>query len=107
MFLAGGGADVRLNLVAHPGSRVERVRVSAEDPNEMWLEVWVHAKPVEGKANAAIERAIAAALRLRPGQVRIVGGGTSRRKIVELDLPEHSDLRSRLMAYGLLPDAKA
>ena len=68
------------------------------------LEVWVREKPVEGKANTAVEAAIAAALGLRPRQVRIVSGATARRKIVELDLPDQADLRSRLVAYGMLPE---
>ena len=68
------------------------------------LEVWVRARPVEGQANAAIQRAIAGALGLKPRQVEIVGGATSRHKIVDVDLPGPLVLQERLVAYGLRAD---
>jgi uncharacterized protein YggU (UPF0235/DUF167 family) len=91
---------LRLAVVAHPGARAERVRAI----DDRTLEVWVRARPVEGLANAAIERAIASALGLKPRQVAIVGGATSKRKILDVDLPGAQALHQRFMAYGLRAD---
>jgi uncharacterized protein YggU (UPF0235/DUF167 family) len=89
---------VRLTLQAHPGARHERIELL--DPTT--VAVWVRARPVEGQANTAIEQALAQALHLRPREVKIVAGGSSRRKIVEIALPSLDALRERLLAYGLL-----
>jgi uncharacterized protein len=74
-------ALLRLTVEAHPGARQDRVQLVAEDV----LAVWVRARPVDGQANAAIQRAVAVALGVRPRQVRIVGGHAARRKILEVD----------------------
>jgi hypothetical protein len=86
---------VRVTVVAHPGSRHERVDLLGDDT----LGVWVPQRAVEGKANAAIQTCLANALGLRPRQVEIVGGATGRRKIVELDLPDLQVLRERVLAH--------
>lgn len=91
---------LRLAVIAHPGARQERVQLL--DPAT--LGVWVRARPVEGQANAAIERAIAGALGLKPRQVEIVSGVTSTRKIVGVDLPDAQAVHTRLVAYGLRAD---
>jgi uncharacterized protein YggU (UPF0235/DUF167 family) len=57
------------------------------------LEVRVRARPIEGAATSAAEQALARALGLRPRQVRVVRGATSRDKLVEItdpppDLPD-------------------
>jgi uncharacterized protein YggU (UPF0235/DUF167 family) len=88
---------LRLAVIAHPGSRQERVDVLDDDA----LGVWVRARAVEGQANAAIERALATALDLRPRQVQLTAGQTSRRKIVEIDLPDFEVLRARLVAHAV------
>ena len=90
---------LRLSVLAHPGSRIERVAAIGTDE----LGVWVRARPVEGQANAAIERVLAAALRVRPRDVKVVGGPNSRRKIVEVDLPSLDALHARLVASGSRP----
>jgi uncharacterized protein len=84
--------SVRLSLIAHPGAHRERVELLPDGV----LAVWVRARPVEGQANAAIERVIADALQLRRREVKIVAGDLGRRKIVEVDLPALNELRTRL-----------
>lgn len=51
------------------------------------LLVRVRARPVEGAATAAAERAVADALGLRPRLVRVVRGATSRDKLIEVSDP--------------------
>jgi uncharacterized protein YggU (UPF0235/DUF167 family) len=62
------------------------------------LKVRVTAPPERGKANAAIEAVVAAALGLPGHAVRIVGGGSSRKKIIEIAGLSESDIRRRLSA---------
>jgi uncharacterized protein YggU (UPF0235/DUF167 family) len=89
-----------LTVVAHPGAKVQRVALLDDGT----LGVWVRARAVEGQANTAIERALAAALGLKTRQVKIFGGLANRRKIVEIDLPGLDAVRQRLMARRLPPD---
>jgi len=49
------------------------------------LVVRVGARAVDGKATDAALRALADALGLRPADVRLVSGATSRTKVVEID----------------------
>jgi uncharacterized protein (TIGR00251 family) len=48
------------------------------------LRVAVSEAPVDGKANQAVARALAAALGVRPSAVEIVRGESSRRKTVKI-----------------------
>lgn len=49
------------------------------------LRARVSAPPVDGRANTALERLVAAALDLPPSRVRVVAGHTSRRKQIEVE----------------------
>jgi uncharacterized protein YggU (UPF0235/DUF167 family) len=89
---------LRCAVIAHPAAQAERVELLDDRAT---LGVWVRARAIEGKANAAIEAAIASALGLRPRQVGIVVGGTSRRKIIEIDLPDRAALEHRLTTRAL------
>jgi uncharacterized protein YggU (UPF0235/DUF167 family) len=67
-------AIVRVAVIAHPGARQDRVEL-LEDGS---LAVWVRARPIDGEANAAIERTLARALGLRSRQVVVVAGTATR-----------------------------
>jgi uncharacterized protein YggU (UPF0235/DUF167 family) len=90
---------LRIAVEAHPNARLERV-----DMSNATMRVWVRARPVEGQANAALEQAIAKALGLRRRQVHIVGGAASRRKVVDIDIPDFQALRVRLLKQGFVDD---
>ena len=85
------GVPLRVYVEAHPNARIERVELVGDS-----VRVWVRARAVEGQANEAIEQVIARALGLRPRQVRIIRGATSRHKTVEVDIAELDELRKRL-----------
>ncbi len=59
------------------------------------LAVRVAAAPVDSAANAALIELLAEALRLPKGRVRVVGGGSNRRKLIEVDGLEPGELRAR------------
>ncbi len=91
---------LRLAVIAHPGARADRVSMI----DDTTLGVWVRARPVEGKANTAIERVLATSFGLRPRQVKVVAGLASRTKIVEIDLPTTDLLPARFRAHHLRSD---
>lgn len=59
------------------------------------LRVRVAAPPVDGAANDALLRLLAAALHLPVGRVRLVAGTTARRKLIEVEGVESAALRAR------------
>lgn len=71
---------VLLNVHAQPGAR--REGVTGEHAGA--LRVAVNAPPDKGKANAAILKVLAEALGLKPTQIELIAGETSRRKRVLL-----------------------
>jgi uncharacterized protein YggU (UPF0235/DUF167 family) len=88
---------LRVAVLARPGARYDHVELSSDDT----LIVHVRARPVEGQANAAIERAVAAALGLRPRAVSVVGGARARHKLVDVNLPDMAAVRERLLAHAV------
>ena len=60
------------------------------------LKVRVTEPPERGKANAAVEEIVAEALGLPKAQVRVVAGGTSARKIVEIEDLSAAEVHRRL-----------
>jgi len=64
------------------------------------LKVAVREPPEKGRANAAVERLLAAALGMRPGDVTVVKGLASRDKVVLFRGLAEAELRERLR--GLL-----
>jgi hypothetical protein len=59
----------------------------------------VRAVPEKGKANAALEAVVAGVLGVPKGVVKVVAGGTSRQKVVEIDSDE--PVASLLARLGL------
>ena len=90
---------MRVTVEAHPNARGERIELVGST-----LRVWVRARPVEGRANAAIEHFLAKALGLRRQQVQIVAGATARHKLVDLDIADLEVLRARLIEGGFSVD---
>jgi uncharacterized protein (TIGR00251 family) len=74
---AGG---VVLEILVQP--RASRTRVVGEHDGRLKLQL--AAPPVDGEANAALVEFLAAALRVRKGDVRIARGDTGRRKTVQV-----------------------
>ena len=92
----GRGAAERLRVSVVPGA--SRAGIAG------WLgealKVRVTAAPEKGKANAAVEKLIADALRLDRGDVRIVAGGQSRQKTLEISGLTRAEIAARLRECG-------
>jgi len=88
-------APVRIAVRVRPGA--SRVRVGGRygtGPGSA-LVVAVSARAVDGAATAAVLSAVAAALGVRPRQVTLAQGRTSRDKVLEIADPP-ADLATRL-----------
>ena len=83
---------MRLQLKVVPGSSRDQIAGWLGDA----LKVRVRAPAERGKANAAVEKLVAAALDLPVESVTIVTGHTSPHKVAEIDGLSESDVRSRL-----------
>ncbi|HZX24490.1 MAG TPA: DUF167 domain-containing protein [Woeseiaceae bacterium] len=64
------------------------------------LKVRVTAPPEKGKANAAVSALLAAELGLPPAAVRIVSGGGSSNKVVEIEGASEADVLRQLGKAG-------
>jgi uncharacterized protein len=60
------------------------------------LRARVRAAPVDGAANEALLRLLARSLRVPRSSLRLLAGGQSRRKLVEVDGITDAEARSRL-----------
>jgi uncharacterized protein (TIGR00251 family) len=83
-----------LNVKVVPGSSRDRVVGRYGDG----IKVQVSAPPEGGKANQAVVEVIAAALKVRAQQVRIVRGHSQPRKVVEIGGMELDEVLARLTA---------
>ncbi len=70
-----------------PGAGRTRVGGRYEGPHGPALIVAVGAPAVDGKATEAVRRALAEALRVRPGEVSLRLGATSRDKVFTVTAP--------------------
>lgn len=92
MGAAGDAPSVRLRVRLTPRASREEVTLKPDGT----LVVRVSAPPVDGRANDALERAVASALRVAPSRVRLVRGARSRDKTVQIDGLDADAVRARL-----------
>ncbi|OGY58852.1 MAG: hypothetical protein A3F24_02465 [Candidatus Colwellbacteria bacterium RIFCSPHIGHO2_12_FULL_44_17] len=71
---------MKLFITAKPNAKETKV----EKLSEGYFTVSVKEPPVEGKANAAIVKALADYFKTSQSNIRIVSGFTSRQKIIEI-----------------------
>lgn len=88
---------MRIEIRVQPGARCASVGGTYEGA----LVVRVPEVAEKGRATAASLRAVAEALGVRPRDVRLVAGATSRRKILEVDV-DHVDGAARERAERAL-----
>ncbi|MFA6030258.1 MAG: DUF167 domain-containing protein [Elusimicrobiota bacterium] len=69
-----------VKLRVHPGSKKNEILRKAEDHYELW----VRAPAEDGRANAACLALLGRALGVAPGRLRLIKGGRSPSKIVEV-----------------------
>lgn len=81
-------------IAAHITPRASADHIAGWTGDE--LRVRVTAPPVDGRANAALVRLLAATLGIAPSRVRVVAGATSRRKLVEVEGLSLAEVRARL-----------
>ncbi len=69
-----------LKVKVHPNSKENKIIRKNDDS----FEIFVRAKPVDGKANEAVLNLLVEFLKLPRSKIRLVRGALSRNKIVEL-----------------------
>ena len=84
----------RLRLRVVPGARRSQV---VGRLGESW-KLRVHAAPERGRANDEVVALLAATLGLAPAEIRVVGGRTTRDKVVELSGITLDEAEHRLAA---------
>jgi uncharacterized protein len=88
---------MRIRVRVHPGARMDAVGGRYGDGEPAVLVVRVRAPAVDGRANVAVERALASAFGVAAADVRIVSGRTSRSKTVDVAI-DLSDRFVQLLA---------
>lgn len=90
-------ADLFVKL--QPGASADRIEGWESDPDgRAVLRVRVRARPVEGQANDALVKLLAAALDLPRGQVTLARGDRSRLKRLTVPGLDEEEMRRRLGA---------
>ena len=85
----------RLTVRVQPKASADRIEDWAEDDSgRRFLRVRVRAVPEDGKANSAVQKLVAKWLGLPKSAVRVVTGGKTRLKGLEIDGPP--ELAARL-----------
>jgi uncharacterized protein len=86
-----------LHVRLTPRARDDRVEGwGVDDGGRPVLLVKVRAQPVEGEANAALEKVVAKALGVSGRSVRVARGGKSRLKALEIADLDEEEVRVRL-----------
>jgi uncharacterized protein len=83
-----------LEVTVKPGAKAPGIVVAADGS----VIVRVRERALEGKANEAVRKALAAALDRPPSAVRLVHGATARRKRFEIDGLTAAEALARLRA---------
>lgn len=97
---------MKVAIRVKPGAKRTAVGGRWSGPSGDALVVAVAAPAVEGKANAAVLKAVADAFGIRPKAVRLVHGDKSRDKLVDLDPAAIAPADAAAILAGLLgPDA--
>ena len=94
MSKQGQPAAVRIRLYVQP--RAARTELAGHHGDA--LKVRLAAPPVDNAANEALVEFMAGVLGVPRRQVRLVGGATSRRKLLEIDGLDAAALAARLAA---------
>ena len=79
---------MRIFVKAKPGVKKAYIKETTDlfsNTKERHFVVAVHERAIEGKANRAIEKAIAEYFIISPSHVHIISGETSKEKIVEIN----------------------
>lgn len=82
---------MRVNVRVMPRSSKNEIRWEGDS-----LKVRLTAPPVDGAANAALLKFLAARLKLPQSALQIVQGATSRQKVIQIDGMTHDELVQRL-----------
>lgn len=65
-----------IEIIAHPNASFSRVETDMLGQ----IHIYVHEPPLEGKANRAISKALAKHLKIKPSQLMLLKGETSKHK---------------------------
>jgi uncharacterized protein (TIGR00251 family) len=87
-------ADVRARITVRLTPRASREEVGEERAGAILVRVT--APPVDGAANEALVRLLAKTLRVPKRAVTIVSGMTARKKVVEIEGMDETEVRGRL-----------
>ncbi|MDP3963508.1 MAG: DUF167 domain-containing protein [bacterium] len=71
---------MKIFIAAKPGAKKPRI----EQVDDTHIVVAVKERPEDGKANAAIIKAVAAHFGVAASRVRMISGRTARKKVVEI-----------------------
>jgi uncharacterized protein YggU (UPF0235/DUF167 family) len=87
----------RVAVKLTPGASIERIDGwGADGSGQPVLNVRVRARPVEGRANAALILLLAKVLDVPRSTLTLMRGGQSRLKMIEVEGMADADLRARL-----------
>lgn len=71
---------MRLAVIAHPNAKRPRIEKDLLGT----LHVYVNAPPLEGKANKAIDEALAEYFKVKKSQIELISGAKSKNKLFEI-----------------------
>lgn len=96
----------RLTVRVQPGASADRIEGrGCDDAGRVFLKVRVRARPEAGAANAAVEKVVAGALGVPKSATRVVTGGKTRLKGLEIEgPPELASILEGWLNHGRTPD---